>query len=232
MFMDCTAAPAVPLTRLSIAVTVTTRPAAWSTATWTSAVFAPRVIAVVGHCPADSTRTNGSPTYASSQAWRTRASRAAGSRRAASSDRRAVTVARMPRDMGTSVGVNEMLTAGAPAARRFCAISGMCRCDPPTAYGCADPSASDASRCGLSDFPAPEYPLASTATRSVPSTSPSATPGWMPSVTAVTLHPGTATRRAPASRSRCRVSVAAAPAACVSRSSGSPYGHVPACSEP
>src|SRR5690606_3910577 len=133
MFMDCTAAPAVPLTRLSIAVTVTTRPAAWSTATWTSAVFAPRVIAVVGHWPAGSTRTNGSPAYASSHAWRTRASSAAGSRRAASSARRAVTVARMPRDIGTRVGVKEMLTSGAPAARRFCAISGMCRCVPPTA---------------------------------------------------------------------------------------------------
>ena len=69
---------------------------------------------------------------------------------------RAVAVARMPRAIGTSVGVNEMVTSAAPAERRFCPISGMCRCVPPTAYGCAEPSASLASRCVLRDLPAPE----------------------------------------------------------------------------
>ena len=47
------------------------------------------------------------------------------------SARRAVAVARMPRAIGTSVGVNEIVTSAAPADRRFCAISGMCRCVPP-----------------------------------------------------------------------------------------------------
>ena len=59
--MDWTAAPAVPLTRLSSAVTVTTCPARASTATWTRAVLAPTVTAVVGHCPSGSSSTNGSP---------------------------------------------------------------------------------------------------------------------------------------------------------------------------
>src|SRR5690606_29834149 len=59
-FIDCTAPPAVPLTRLSIAQTVTTRPALASTATCTSAVFAPVVAPLVGHCPSGSSRTNGS----------------------------------------------------------------------------------------------------------------------------------------------------------------------------
>ena len=49
MFIDCSAAPAVPLTRLSIAQTTTTRPALPSTATCMSAVFAPSVAAVDGH---------------------------------------------------------------------------------------------------------------------------------------------------------------------------------------
>ena len=62
----------------------------------------------------------------------------------------------MPRAMGTSVGVKEIVTSAAPADRRFCAISGMCRCVPPTAYGWAAPSASLASRCVLRDLPAPE----------------------------------------------------------------------------
>src|SRR5699024_2743009 len=59
-FIDCTAAPAVPLTRLSMAQTLTTRPALSSTATCTWAVFAPTVPAVLGHCPSASTCTKGS----------------------------------------------------------------------------------------------------------------------------------------------------------------------------
>src|SRR5699024_5792237 len=56
----CTAAPAVPSPRLSIAQTMTTRPARSSTATCTSAVFAPRVIAVEGHCPSGRRSMKGS----------------------------------------------------------------------------------------------------------------------------------------------------------------------------
>ena len=51
MFMDWIAAPAVPLTRLSTAVTTTTRFAARSIARPISAVFAPRTSAVRGNSP-------------------------------------------------------------------------------------------------------------------------------------------------------------------------------------
>src|SRR5690606_28299326 len=50
-FMDCTAAPAVPLTRLSTAVTTTTRSAARSIARPIRAVFAPSTSAVRGKRP-------------------------------------------------------------------------------------------------------------------------------------------------------------------------------------
>src|SRR5699024_3769377 len=59
-FIDCTAAPAVPFTRLSMAQTLTTRPALSSTATCTWAVFAPTVPAVLGHCTSARTCTKGS----------------------------------------------------------------------------------------------------------------------------------------------------------------------------
>src|SRR5690606_32158780 len=58
MFMDWTAAPAVPLVRLSTAVTTVTRFAARSTARPMSAVFAPRTSAVRGNCPCGSSWTN------------------------------------------------------------------------------------------------------------------------------------------------------------------------------
>src|SRR5690606_37909423 len=125
-FIDWTAAPAVPLPRLSMAHTATTRPARSSTVTWTWAALEPRVAAVVGHCPSARRWTNGSSAEASAQARRT----AAASAPAASG---AVTVARMPRAMGTSVGVKDSRTSAAPARRRFCSISGMCRWVPPTA---------------------------------------------------------------------------------------------------
>src|SRR5690625_7066614 len=53
----------------------------------------------------------------------------------------------------------------------------MCRCVPPTAYGAAEPKISEASRLVFAAFPAPEGPLASTATMSAASTTPAATPG-------------------------------------------------------
>ena len=36
----------------------------------------------------------------------------------------AVTVARMPRDIGTSTGVNDTVGSAAPSLRKFCSISG------------------------------------------------------------------------------------------------------------
>ena len=112
----------------------------------------------------------------------------------------------MPRDMGTSTGVNESVASGPPATPRFCTISGMCRWMPPTWYADADPMISLASRFGLRLLPAPEGPTASTDTRSAGSMSPAAMPGWRPRVTAVTLQPGTAMRRAPTSSVRWRPS--------------------------
>ena len=50
-------------------------------------------------------------------------------------ERRACTVARMPRDIGASTGVNDTRAPAAPASgARFCSISGVCRCTPPTPY--------------------------------------------------------------------------------------------------
>src|SRR5690606_6979841 len=69
-FMDCTAAPAVPLTRLSTAVITVTRFAARSTASPISAVLAPSTSAVRGKRPSGSSCTKVSSPYASSQAAR------------------------------------------------------------------------------------------------------------------------------------------------------------------
>src|SRR5699024_10205613 len=132
----------------------------------------------------------------------------------------AVQLARIPRAVGTSTGVNEMLGSIAPAARRFCNISGVWRWAPPTPYGVADPISSAPIRCGLRALPAPDGTTAAVTTTSRPSTSPAATAGNSARVTAVTLQPGTAMRVAPASNSRCR------------GSSGSTYGQVPAWSVP
>ena len=62
--MDWIAPPAVPLARLSIAPTTTSRPAAWSTATWRWHALLPWTALVCGHSPSGSTRTNGSASYA------------------------------------------------------------------------------------------------------------------------------------------------------------------------
>ena len=62
--MDCTAPPAVPLVRLSIAATATSRRASGSTVTCRWTVFAPSVAAVLGHVPSGSRWTNGSSAYA------------------------------------------------------------------------------------------------------------------------------------------------------------------------
>src|SRR5699024_6693907 len=62
--MHCTAAPAVPLARLSTAPTATGRPAAASTVTWTWRALAPSTAWVCGHCPSGSRWTKGSGSYA------------------------------------------------------------------------------------------------------------------------------------------------------------------------
>ena len=60
-FIDCTAAPPVPLTRLSIAAIATNVAASSSTATASCAALLPITAPVVGSCPSGSRWTNGSP---------------------------------------------------------------------------------------------------------------------------------------------------------------------------
>ena len=62
--MHCTAAPPVPLARLSTAATATSRPAASSTVTWTWRAFDPITDLVCGHWPLRSRCTNGSSAKA------------------------------------------------------------------------------------------------------------------------------------------------------------------------
>src|SRR4029079_13116585 len=63
-FMHWTAAPAVPLARLSTAPTATSRRASWSTVTWRCTALLPATDLVCGHCPSGSRCTNGSSPYA------------------------------------------------------------------------------------------------------------------------------------------------------------------------
>ena len=91
----------------------------------------------------------------------------------------------MPRGIGASVGVNDTVTGPAPAAVRFCSISGVCRWTPPTPYGDIAPMTSAPSRCGLSDLPAPDVPEAATTVMSSGSSTPAARPGARASETAV-----------------------------------------------
>ena len=58
----------------------------------------------------------------------------------------------MPRAIGASTGVNETRTRPAATVARFCSISGVCRCTPPTPYAEAEPMVSAPSRCGLGDL--------------------------------------------------------------------------------
>jgi hypothetical protein len=107
-----------------------------------SAVFAPSTSAVRGNCPPGSSCTNVLAAYGVLP----RRTHRRGIR--ARHDAR-VDVARMPRDIGTSTGVNEMVGSTRPAQRSACAISGMWRCTPPTEYGFAEPRISLARRCAL-----------------------------------------------------------------------------------
>ena len=79
----------------------------------------PAVAAVCGQRPAGSRWTKGSSPYAAAIAARTAASSTPGRSRA-------VQVARMPRGMGASTGVNDSVTGSRAAAVRVCAISGVC----------------------------------------------------------------------------------------------------------
>src|SRR3954454_22552359 len=93
-------------------------------------------------------------------------------------------VARIPRLIGTRVGV-KLTRTGVPAAcDRFCIISGVCRCTPPTPYALTEPITSLPSRWVFADFPAPEVPEAATTTTSGV-TSPAASAGAMARVTDV-----------------------------------------------
>ena len=81
--------------------------------------------------------------------------------------------------------MKETLTAAPVTEARFWTISGVCRCTPPTPYGLMLPITSDPSRLGLSDFPAPEVPLAATMTICAGSMRPDATAGSSANVDAV-----------------------------------------------
>ena len=110
-FIDCSAAPAVPLTRLSIAHKATTLPAFSSIATWTSAVLAPSVprswaTALGQHVDEGLVRVGVDPGRAHGLGIRAR--QPAG----------AVTVARMPRDIGTEHRSEAEPPASAPAPTR------------------------------------------------------------------------------------------------------------------
>ena len=70
--MHWTAAPAVPLARLSMAPTATSRPAASSTVTCRCTALEPVTDLVCGHWPSGSRCTNGSSAYAFAYAARTR----------------------------------------------------------------------------------------------------------------------------------------------------------------
>ena len=83
----------------------------------------------------------------------------------------------MPRDIGTSTGVNETLTSASVSSRRFCLISGVCRWVPPTPYAPAEPITSEPSRWALGALPAPDVPEAATTTMPDGSTIPAATAG-------------------------------------------------------
>ncbi len=212
MFMDWIAPPAVPLARLSIAPIAMTLPARGSSVAWTCSMLAPSTALVCGQWPSGSTWMNGSSAYALRYAART-------SSAVTPSSAGAETVARMPRDIGARIGVNETVGRVPETSSRFCSISGVCRWTPPTPYALAWPIISEPSRCGLSDLPAPEAPVGATTVMSG-AISPAASAGMIVSVDAVGKQPGTAMRLAPASTSRCP------------GSSGRPYGQVPAWSPP
>ena len=102
MFVDWMAAPAVPLTRLSIAVTTTTRRAASSIARPMSAVLAPSDVGRARELPLGQQLHEGLVGVGGLPRCADLGGRDALERVCA------VVVARMPRDIGTSTGVNEI----------------------------------------------------------------------------------------------------------------------------
>ena len=78
---------------------------------------------------------------------RPRAARPAAARRWRPHASRAVLVARMPRGIGASTGVNDSVTSTPAAAVSDCSISGVCWCTPPALYVDRAPMTSLACRC-------------------------------------------------------------------------------------
>ena len=152
-FMHWTAAPAVPLVRLSTAPTATIRPAASSTVTWRCTALEPRTAWVCGHCPraAGARRARrGRP----SRRPRGPRRRSTGRRRGAGGEDAA---AHRHQQRGeadpdrSAVGEPRRGSARSPA----CAGGRRRRRTHSTL-----PITSLPSRCGLSALPAPEVPLA------------------------------------------------------------------------
>ena len=130
--------------------------------TWTCTMLLPRTLPVDGHRPSGSTWTNGSSAYAFSHTARTLGAASAPRRPAARAG--GEDAARHRRQRRRERDRDRLRRL--PAAVRFCSISGVCRCTPPTPYGDIAPMTSAPSRCGLSDLPAPEVPEAATTTTS------------------------------------------------------------------
>ena len=110
------------------------RPACRSVTTCTWAAFDPTTFAVAGSVPGSSSTMNSWPAYALAHtSWIS-----SSLMESALSVIFALTVARMPRAIGASIGVNPSVNSSARAASKpaawakFCKISGIWRCVPPT----------------------------------------------------------------------------------------------------
>ena len=117
-FMDWIAPPAVPLARLSMAAVNTARSARSSTSMPSCTALEPRTDAVMGWTPAGSRCTKGSSAYTAVYSSRNRSAVAVVGTTA---------VVRMPRAIGARTGVKLTETGASVRARRFWAISGVCR---------------------------------------------------------------------------------------------------------
>ena len=161
-----------------MAETTTARPECGSAATCRCTVLAPSVAPVCGHVPGCSTVTNGSSAYAACSA-------SCSTSVVTPSTSRAVVVARMPRGIGASIGVNDTVTGSPAADVSACSISGVCWWVPPTLYVESCPITVLASSASLGLRPAPVVPLAATTTTSSGSTRPASSRGARPRITPV-----------------------------------------------
>ena len=168
--MHWTAAPAVPLVRLSTAPTATSRPARSSTVDLQVHGVRAEHRLVCGHCPSGSRCTNGSSAYAFTYAACTSSAVTPGQRGGAGGEDAARHRDQHRREADTVTGA---VGDGRP---RFCSISGVCRCAAADAVRLAVPITSLPSRFGLGALPAPLVPDAATTTTSG-STRPAATAG-------------------------------------------------------